>query len=217
MKKIAFILAGCGGLDGTEIHEALYAFLATKQLGYDYKCFAIDKEQFFVKNYITNEINTKEQRNVLLESARLTKYNNIYNLDNLNVDDFDILFFPGGYGSALNISTFLKDGENYIVDEKVKNIILKFKKLNKPICAVCIAPMILAEALKDIKITIGNDSNIAKIIENKGNIHINTNSNNICVDEQNKIITSPCFMLTKNIEIVYNEVYKVIKKAIELV
>ena len=45
MINVAFILAGCGGLDGTEIHETTYSFLACKQLGCNYKCFSIDKEQ----------------------------------------------------------------------------------------------------------------------------------------------------------------------------
>lgn len=214
MKKIAFILAGCGGLDGTEVHEATYSFLACKQLGCDYKCFSINKDQKIVKNTINNTI-LNEKRNLLIESARLAK-NGIDDIKNLNVKDFDILFFPGGSGSAINISTYFIDGEKYIVDENIKKLILEFKNQNKVICALCIAPIIINKVLDNVKLTIGNNKNIAEIITNNNNIHVNTESNNICVDKDNKIITSPCFMLTKNPAIVYNEVYKVIETAIKL-
>ena len=214
MKKFAFILAGCGGLDGTEVHEAAYSFLACKQLGCDYKCFSMDKPQKIVKNSINGEI-LNENRNLLVESARLAK-NGMENIKNLNVDDFDVLFFPGGAGSAINISTYFLQGENYTVDDNFKEIILKFKRQNKPICAVCIAPMILNRVLTNVKLTIGNDENIAKIIDSLKNIHINTNSGSICVDKENKIITSPCFMLTKNPATVYNEVYQVVENALKL-
>ena len=213
-KNFAFILAGCGGADGTEIHEATYSFLACRQFDCDYKCFSINKNQRIVKNSADGTI-IKENRNLLVESARLAK-NGIEDIKNLNVEDFDVLFFPGGPGSAINISTYFLDGKNYIVDNEVRNIILKFKQQNKPICAVCIAPMILNAVLKGIKLTIGNDKKIATIINDYGNIHIETKSGDICVDEKNKIITSPCFMLTKNQAIVYNEVYKIVENAINL-
>lgn len=215
MKTFAFILAGCGGFDGTEIHEATYSFLACKQLGCEYKCFSINKQQKIVKNTITKEI-VNENRNLLVESARLAK-NGIEDIKNLNVDDFDVLFFPGGLGSAINISTYYTDGENYEVDESIKEIILKFKEQNKPICAVCIAPMILNKVLSGIEITLGNDKNIAEIVERSGNRHINTKSGNICIDLKNKIFTSPCFMLTKNPAVVYEEVCEIIKSAVESV
>lgn len=214
MKKFAFILVGCGGFDGTEIHEATYSFLACRQLGCEYKCFSINKQQKIVKNTITREV-INENRNLLVESARLAK-NGIEDIKNLNVDDFNVLFFPGGLGSAINISTYYLDGENYTVDESVKEIILKFKKQNKPICAVCIAPMILNKVLSGIKITLGNDKNIAEIVEKSGNNHINTESGEICVDKQNKIFTSPCFMLTKDPAVVYDEVFKIVQEVVKL-
>ena len=214
MKKFAFILAGCGGLDGSEVHEALYSFLAVKQQGCEYVCFAEDKKQFVVKNYINNS-DMIEERNVLKESARLTR-KNIKPLEELNVNDFDVLFFPGGMGSAMNISTYAINGEDYDVSVKVQEVINNFKTANKPICAVCIAPMILAKTLTNIKITTGNDTKTANVIKANSNEYIKTNSGDICIDENNKIITSPCFMSTTNISVIYEEVYKVVENAIRL-
>ena len=214
MKKIAFILAGCGGTDGTEIHEATYSYLAAKQLGCEYECFSINKKQKIVKNNYTQE-EVNEERNLLVESARLGKFG-IKDIKELNVDNFDILFFPGGYGSAINISTYAIDGENYHVDENVAKIIKDFKDAGKVICAVCIAPMILAKTLTNTKLTLGNDKKIARIVNSTGNHFVETESGNICVDEENKVITSPCFMMTTNPAVVYEEVYSIIEKAITL-
>ena len=214
MKKIAFILAGCGGTDGTEIHEATYSYLAAKQLGCEYECFSINKKQKIVKNNYTQE-EVNEERNLLVESARLGKFG-IKDIKELNVNNFDILFFPGGYGSAINISTYAIDGENYHVDENVAKIIKDFKEAGKFICAVCIAPMILAKTLTNTKITLGEDKKIARIVNATGNHFVETESGNICVDEENKVITSPCFMMTTNPAIVYEEVYAIIEKAITL-
>ena len=214
MKKIAFILAGCGGTDGTEIHEATYSYLAAKQLGCEYECFSINKKQKIVKNNYTQE-EVNEERNLLVESARLGKFG-IKDIKELNVNNFDILFFPGGYGSAINISTYAIDGENYHVDENVAKIIKDFKEAGKVICAICIAPMILAKTLTNTKITLGEDKKIARIVNATGNHFVETESGNICVDEENKVITSPCFMMTTNPAIVYEEVYAIIEKAITL-
>ena len=77
--------------------------------------------------------------------------------------------------------------------------------------------MILNKVLSGIEITLGNDKNIAEIVERSGNRHINTKSGNICIDLKNKIFTSPCFMLTKNPAVVYEEVCEIIKSAVESV
>ena len=213
MKNFAIILSGCGNQDGSEIHETTMLMLAIKQLNANYQCFSIDKKQTRVMNFITNtELN--EERNVLFESARIAR-GNIKNINELNVNDFDGIVIPGGLGAALNLSTFALNNENYNVDVSLEKNLKKFREQNKVICAVCIAPMILAKVFQDIKITIGNDKRLANIIENLGNIHVNTSANNICVDKENKIITAPFYMLTDNISVIYNEAYKIIKEAMK--
>ncbi|MDD2839632.1 MAG: isoprenoid biosynthesis glyoxalase ElbB [Rickettsiales bacterium] len=212
MKKFAIILSGCGGRDGSEIHESTMLMLAIKQLEATYQCFSINKEQTKVINFITGEV-MNEKRNMMVESARIAK-GNIKEINELNISEFDGIILPGGAGATLNLSTFGLNNKNYAVDEKLEKILLEFKKQNKVICAVCIAPMILAKVFKNISLTIGNDKNFAEIIINSGNKHISTESNSICIDDKNKIITAPFYMLTNNISIVYNEAYKIIKSAL---
>lgn len=214
MKKFAVVLSGCGSKDGSEIHEATMLLLAIKQLGADYKCFSIDKEQTMVVNFITNEKMT-EKRNVLVESARIAR-GDIDEVKNINVNDFDGIVLPGGFGAALNLSTFGLNSSNYTVEEDLKNKLIEFKNANKPICATCIAPMILAKVFQGITITLGNDEGIANTVQDLGNIFKNTKTGEICVDEKNKIVTTPFYMLADNIKQIYDEAYKAISATIDL-
>ena len=76
-------------------------------------------------------------------------------MSNLNAEEFDFLIFPGGFGVAKNFCDFYKENENMKVEEGVKNIILKFHSLKKPIGATCIAPILLAKTIKGCKLTLG--------------------------------------------------------------
>lgn len=214
MKKFAVVLSGCGSQDGSEIHEATMLLLAIKQLGADYKCFSIDKEQTMVANFITGQ-KMNEKRNVLVESARIAR-GNIDEVKNINVNDFDGIVLPGGFGAALNLSTFGLNNNDYTVEEDLKKKLIEFKNANKPICATCIAPMILAKVFQGITITLGNDESIAKIVQSLGNTFKNTNTGEICIDEKNKIVTTPFYMLAENIKQIYDEAYKAISATIDL-
>lgn len=55
MKKIAVVLAGCGHLDGAEIHEATLTLLYLAQAGVDYECLAPNRNQYHVLNHLSQE------------------------------------------------------------------------------------------------------------------------------------------------------------------
>ena len=65
MLKFAMILSGCGGMDGTETHEAISLMIAIKQAGCNYKCFAINENQKYVIN-TTGMSQSNEKRNILI-------------------------------------------------------------------------------------------------------------------------------------------------------
>jgi enhancing lycopene biosynthesis protein 2 len=196
MKRIAVILSGCGVYDGSEIHEATLTLLALSKNEADYMCFAPDKQQFHVINHVTGEI-SNENRNVLVESARIAR-GNIKPLSELKAIDFDGIILPGGFGAAKNLSTYAIDGENYTVDPEVEKVIKEFHSALKPIAALCIAPVILAKVLGG-KLTIGNDANTAAIVNKAGAQHVNKEYHEVAVDEKNLLVTNPCYMLADSI------------------
>ncbi len=197
MKKFAVVLAGCGVFDGAEIHEACMALLAIKKQGADYEIFAPNILQHHVINHISGE-EMKEERNVLIESARIAR-GKITDLKDFKAKNFDALIFPGGFGAAKNLSTFAFKGADSEVNVDVEDAINKMFELNKPIGALCIAPAVLAKVLGNIEVTIGQDAATAEQIEKAGAKHILTNHGEVVIDEKNKIFTTPCYMLDADI------------------
>ncbi len=197
MKKFAVVLAGCGVYDGAEIHEATLTLYAIVKNGGTYEVFAPDIDQHHVINHLTGE-EMNESRNVLVESARIAR-GNIKPLSEFRPDAFDALIFPGGFGAAKNLSTFAFDGTNCSVNDDVKSAILGMKDAGKPIGALCISPVILARVLGDVELTIGQDPDTASAVENLGATHKKTNHGEVVVDEKNRVVTTPCYMLDATI------------------
>ena len=197
MKKIAVILSGSGVFDGAEIHEATMTLYAIKKQGADYEVFAPDVEQHHVINHVTGE-EMPEKRNVLIESARIAR-GKIKALSAFDASNFDALIFPGGFGAAKNLSTFAFDGSNCKVNKEVESAILSMHKAKKPIGALCIAPAIIAKVLGRVELTVGQDADTASALEKLGAKHKNTDHGEVVVDEENKIYSTPCYMLDANI------------------
>lgn len=199
MKTVAVILCGSGHLDGSEIHEATLTLLHLSHNGAQYQCFAPDKNQTTVKNHVTREP-FDEKRNCLVEAARIAR-GNIKPITSLKASDYDALILPGGFGAALNLCDFALKGKDCTVDSDVVRIIKEFHALKKTIGAICIAPVIVAKVLgsQGVQVTIGTDAGTAAAITSFGARHVNKNVNEICVDETNRVISTPAYMLGKNI------------------
>lgn len=196
--SIAVILSGCGHQDGSEIHEATLTLLAIHTQGADYQCYAPNINQHHVLNHADGS-QMDDNRNVYLESARISR-GNLKTLDEFNADNHDALIIPGGLGAAKNLSTFAFDGENCTVNEEVERAVLDMAGQNKPIGALCIAPVILAKVLDNVTLTIGNNSQVGEKIEQMGAIHQEATPSGVVVDEANKIVTTPCYMYDSRVD-----------------
>lgn len=195
-KKVALILAGSGVYDGSEIHEATMAMYALAKNELDYMCFAPDIPQANVINHLTGE-EMKETRNVLIESARLAR-GKVKNITALQADEYDAILFPGGFGAAKNLSDFAFKGDGMTVHPEVERVIKDFHAKQKPIGALCIAPTIIAKVL-GAKVTIGKDPETAQAIVNMGGVHEEKSATDISIDETNKIVTNPCYMMASSV------------------
>jgi enhancing lycopene biosynthesis protein 2 len=215
MKKIAVILAGCGRMDGSEIHESVLTLLSIQQAGAKYQCFSLDLEQYHVINHLTNQ-NVTESRNMLIESARIAR-GDVINLANIDVNEFDGLIIPGGNGIAANLFSLLQDSENYTVNELVAQTARQFTQANKPVGFICIAPVMIP-AIYDfpVNMTIGNDKATADLVEQRGAIHHSCNTTEVYVDEEHKIVTTPAYMMANSIVEAYSGINKLCFALIQL-
>jgi len=214
--KIGLILSGCGVNDGTEIHEAIITMLCLDMQKVEIKYFAPDIKQTHVINHISGEI-MPEERNIMIESARIAR-GSIEPLETANLEDLDAIILPGGSGAMKNLSNIFIDPKSPEIESSVKKAITFMHQTKKPIGAICISPVIVANALSSYSpdVTIGNDPNIASMIKLFGGTHINCKVNDIVVDEKNIIVSTPAYMIAKGPAEVYQGISKLVDKIIEL-
>jgi enhancing lycopene biosynthesis protein 2 len=200
MTKVGVILSGCGHLDGSEISEAILTILALDRAGVTIVALAPDVEAAQVTNHYNGEEMRGQSRDVLAEAARLVR-GKITSLNEVSAHDLDALIVVGGFGAAQNLCTFANDGVNATINPGVERLISETAALGKPIGAMCIAPVVVALALKNRAnatppiLTVGSDPDTIAAIESWGAKHQVTSVDQICIDEGNRIVTTAAFML----------------------
>lgn len=194
MKKVAVVLCGSGFKDGSEIRESVLSLLAIDEAGATFECFAPDDWQHDVVNCATGET-INEKRNLLVEAARIAR-GNIRPLTELHAKNFDAILFPGGFGVAKNLCTFAFKGSAGSVRSDVQTVINDFYQTKKPIGAVCIAPALIALALKgkNLNLTLGAEGEAAGEVKKLGHRHTVSLPNEAVIDQENKIATTPAYM-----------------------
>lgn len=215
MKKIALVLSGCGVFDGTEINEIVLTLLALEERGITYQCFAPDKQQFHTINHLNGE--DKEQtRNVLEESARIVR-GNISSLSELDEQEFSALIIPGGFGVAKNLSTFATDGIDFSIDVEFQQLLTAFATKKKPVGYMCIAPVLLPKVYNGVRCTIGYDKETASVINKLGGLHVDCPVDDIVLDNDYNIVTTPAYMLAENIADAKKGIDKLVEQVISLI
>ncbi|MDR0966236.1 MAG: isoprenoid biosynthesis glyoxalase ElbB [Myxococcales bacterium] len=197
------ILSGCGFRDGSEIHEATLLLLALDRAGVHAVCFAPDMAQARVIDHLTGEAEmTAAPRSVLAESARLAR-GSIRPLTRLVLEagTLDGLAFPGGFGAALNLSDYGQAGARMRVRQEVAVAIEAMHAAQKPQGFICIAPVLAARVLgqHQPRLTIGSDEQTAADLEAMGAIHVAAPVDGVIVDQQNRLASTPAYMLAHRI------------------
>lgn len=190
--KVAVVLCGSGRGDGSEIHESVSCLIHLSRLGAQYRCFAPDAPQADVVNHATGETVPGETRNQMVEAARISR-GEISPLASLDVEAFDAVVFPGGFGAAKNLCSFAKDGAECWVNPDAERVIKGFRAAGKPIGMCCIAPVMAARVL-GATVTIGDDPGAAEAIKAMGGRNVVKGVTEAQTDEANRVVTSPAYM-----------------------
>lgn len=215
MKKVAVILSGCGVYDGSEIHEAVITLLALARAGAKAVCFAPDQSQNEVINHLTGQVMT-ESRNVLVEAARIAR-GEIQPLSQACAEDLHALIVPGGFGAAKNLSTFASHGGGCVVNGELISLSQAMFAVGKPQGFICISPAMLPKLLSvPVRLTIGTDNDTAELIESMGGVHIPCPVDDIVVDEEHKIVTTPAYMLAQSIDEAAMGIEKLVGRVLDL-
>lgn len=215
MKKIGVVLSGCGVYDGSEIHEAVLTLLALAESEVEAVCFAPDKTQSEVIDHLTGD-KVEQQRSILQEAARITR-GNIRPLHEANAEELDGLIVPGGFGAAKNLSTFATEGIDCTVDDDFTRLVRDCHAQGKPLGFMCIAPVMLPKILEiPLRITIGTDIDTAEMLEDMGAEHVPCPVDDIVVDEEHKVVTTPAYMLATRINEAAAGINKLVSRVLVL-
>ncbi|CAM3722783.1 isoprenoid biosynthesis glyoxalase ElbB [Xenorhabdus thuongxuanensis] len=216
MKSVAVILSGCGVYDGSEIHESVLTMLSLSRLGSEVSFFSPDEVQHHVINHLNGE-EKPEIRYIMEESARITR-GNIQPLSEINIDKLDALIIPGGFGAAKNLCNFAFKGSDCEINKEFLSIVRNMHQQGKPMGFMCIAPVMVPKILgKPIKVTIGNDPETVAQIERMGGVHVECPVDDIVIDFENKIVTTPAYMLAESLAQAEKGIDKLVRKILEMI
>ena len=216
-KRVGVILAGSGYLDGAEIQEATLTLLFLDKRGAKVTAMAPDVKQMHVVDHVKGEPSGSESRNVLAEAARITR-GAIVDVKSVKAADLDALILPGGFGVAKNLCTFATEGVKLEVNPDVERLVRDMAAAGKPLGFVCIAPVIAAKVLgsRKVRITIGNDPATAAAINALGAVHVDSPVDQIVVDERNKVVSTPAYMLGPSIAPVAAGIERLVGAVLEM-
>lgn len=227
MKKIGVLLSGCGVYDGAEIHESVFTMLAIQEAGAEYICISVNKPQHHVINHLTGE-EMKESRNMMIEAARIAR-GNVKDITEIDPADIDALVIPGGFGSAKNFTSWAFEGPEGMVLPEVKLLIVNMINIGKPVCALCVSPVVVSKALEDSDIhatmTLGTTEESSPYdiqgfsdgIKQTGVEPVFKTVKEVQVDTVNRIVSAPCYMMDANMIEVRNNIKSAIEETINLI
>jgi enhancing lycopene biosynthesis protein 2 len=195
-KRVGVVLAGCGFLDGAEIHEATCTLLSIDRRSARLLAMAPDVPQLHVVDHRSGQPVAGEARSVLAESARIVR-GQIHDLATVSARDVDALVFAGGFGVAKNLCSFATEGRRMQVLPDVERLVREVRNAGRPMGFICISPVIAARIFgpEGVRVTIGDDAETAAAIESWGARHVDCKVDGIVVDERLRIVSTPAYML----------------------
>ncbi|XP_043269443.1 ES1 protein homolog, mitochondrial-like [Venturia canescens] len=154
---VAIVLCGVGGLDGTEIAEAVSIAIHCSENNLLPRFYAPDIEIVGLVNHLTKKPDDRNApRNALIEAARLARPA-IQSLCECEPGSAEALIIPGGYGAARTLSDFASKGADCTVLPELRRVMEEFNCDRKPIGTLCIATSLVAKVFKGAKVTLGKE------------------------------------------------------------
>jgi enhancing lycopene biosynthesis protein 2/pterin-4a-carbinolamine dehydratase len=193
-KRIAVLLSGSGVLDGAEIHESVLTLLALEEAGAEIVMTAPSGPQLHVVNHLSGGVSENEQRDMLVEAARIAR-GQIIDLESIDISRIDGVILPGGFGVAKNLCTFALHGADCQVHPRVRDFLIAAKERSLPMGFACISPALAAAVFREGKFTLGSAEGPAVDgLRGLGAKHVVCKRDEIICDAEHKIVSTPAYM-----------------------
>ncbi len=197
MVKVGVVLCGCGRFDGSEVQEAVLTLLHLERGGADWIGLAPDAPQWAVCEHFEGVVVPGESRNQLREAARIAR-GQVIPLEQVEASELDALVLPGGSGAARNLCGFAEDGAAGQVRDDLAALLRSMHAARRPIGAICIAPAIVALALGQHRprLTLGPaGEGPALEAAAAGAEMVDCAVDDIVVDEEQRLVSTPAYIL----------------------
>nr|MCL6254799.1 hypothetical protein [Klebsiella pneumoniae] len=97
------------------------------------------------------------------------------------------------------------------------DLALAMHQAGKPLGFMCIAPAMLPKIFAfPLRMTIGTDLDTADVVEEMGAEHVPCPVDDIVVDEDNKVVTTPAYMLAEDIAQAATGIEKLVARVLAL-
>lgn len=145
-------------------------------------------------------------------------------------DDYDALFIPGGFGVAQLFCDFQLNGPKMQLISPVEAFLQEFRDQKKPVAACCISPILLARLYgkqfggPGCKITLGKSTGTAEdwpygdavnVARDFGNELVEADVNEVVVDKENLLFSTPAYMKNAKPHEVYEGIEKMVREVHE--
>ena len=120
-----------------------------------------------------------------------------------------------------NIFDYSIKGPDFTILKDVESLTRYMIQKNKPIGAICIAPVMIAKILQNLdrkgKVTGGFNEQILTDIESMGMITEKVNATEIVIDYENKIVSTPAYVEANSIKEVSEGIEKLVDAVLSMV
>ncbi len=215
--RVGVLLMGAGMMDGSEVQEAVLTLLALDRAGAQVVAIAPAGNQAEVVNHQTGAAAAGEQRSMLVESARIS-HGGVVPLESVQPEDLDALVLPGGLGFVKSVTTFAKDGAAFGYDPALAQLLTELHRQGKPLGFLCITPILAARLFgaEHPRLTVGGDAGMMALIEGMGARALAGTAEDVVVDADARIVSSPAYMVGPSISRVAVGITRAVEKVLEL-
>ena len=211
---------GCVVKDGAAIDESGVTMRVLEGAGAEMVLKVPNSDQLNVINKANGEEIEGEARNVLVESARIAR-GEIKDIVDVTSEDIDALIFPGGFGVVKNLCDYAMTGADCSVNPDVYRLVSEVHRSEKPIGVICISPAMMGKVMEKmdetVSLTIGNDEQTAHDLTTMGAKHVTCPVQEIVVDKDKKVVSTPAYMLAGRISEAADGIEKLVKEVINLI
>ncbi len=157
----------------------------------------------------------QEQRNMLIESARILR-GDVRDLASADPEDYSAAIFPGGFGAATHWCDFATRGAEMTVLPEILAFATALHAAKKPLGFICIAPVLIPKICQGARMTLGDDPSSIEKVQSMGARHQNARVDEVVVDDENKIVSTPAYMLATRITEVQAGIAHLVEKVLAL-